>query len=682
VSPISPGAPRSRALLLLLPLLLLLIAPIVMALAKSQKRSAAQELMAEAEGLARRSAEAHRHRTESAHDLLSAIAQGAELKRGDWAAASAMLTEVLREQKSVLDLRLLDPLGQSLGGATRPGNAPPIPAGLDLVAPLAGNEFAIGAYRSDPATGKAFIPCLLRLHDAVLIAALDLSWLGSLVQDSGFPVGGELVFVDPNGLVLAEFPEGACPAGLAQRLVDKRQGMLDFVGSDGTARVASVAPFAAAGGNRGLVAVTLLAAALYGPAEQSALRGLVGLMLGAGILLVVIAAGLLARPRRILPPGGEPAPIGARPPEGEIGTATDQVKRVQHQTKTIAMLTEMGGLLHESATVDEAYGVVGRFAQVFFPDLMGALLVPGTDPGRLQVATEWGTFPAVRLGGDAFARSDCLALETGATWRVEDTATGRLCRHLVDPMPTSYVCIPMQVQGEVLGVLHVACPRNPARSRDGLPEFRRQLGERLAEHIALALQNLETRESLRTQSIRDSLTGLYNRRFLEERLAEEVSRAQRKERPLGLILLDLDHFKRLNDTSGHDAGDAYLRGLGTFVQDQFRESDVVCRYGGEEFVVILPEAGLADTRQRAENLRALVRGLRVPYRDRELDPLTVSLGVASYPMHGATPAELLKAADEALYRAKNEGRDRACIAAEVAPKTAEAEPKASPQAHG
>lgn len=178
----------------------------------------------------------------------------------------------------------------------------------------------------------------------------------------------------------------------------------------------------------------------------------------------------------------------------------------------------------------------------------------------------------------------------------------------------------------------------------------------------LALSEARFRED----AIRDHLTGLFNRRYLEETLEREVRRVVRRGRPLGLIMLDIDHFKRFNDAFGHAAGDALLHELGALLKRLIRDADIACRYGGEEFLLILPEASLAATCERAELVRDQVNRLRVDRNGQMLDAVTVSLGVALSPDHGSTAETALKAADTALYRAKREGRDRVVVADEDA----------------
>ena len=167
---------------------------------------------------------------------------------------------------------------------------------------------------------------------------------------------------------------------------------------------------------------------------------------------------------------------------------------------------------------------------------------------------------------------------------------------------------------------------------------------------------------LREKSVRDVLTGLYNRRYLEETLTRELKRAARKEYSLGIIMIDIDHFKRINDTLGHAAGDAFLKEFDKLLIDQVRQYDIACRYGGEEFVLMMPEVTKELTRERAEILLEKTKQLKVQYKEKILESITISLGVAIYPEHGSTCEVILKSADDALYKAKREGRDRVVVA--------------------
>lgn len=177
------------------------------------------------------------------------------------------------------------------------------------------------------------------------------------------------------------------------------------------------------------------------------------------------------------------------------------------------------------------------------------------------------------------------------------------------------------------------------------------------------LQSLN--EQLQQHAIRDALTGLYNRRYLNETLPRELQYAERHRQAIGVLMLDIDHFKYINDTYGHDAGDALLRAIGAFLRNNIRSADIACRYGGEEFTLVLAGATLYDTWQRAEDIRTGVKALVVQHQYYALNTITASLGVAVFPDHSMTAEGLLKAADQALYKAKRSGRDRVVVATGV-----------------
>ena len=193
-------------------------------------------------------------------------------------------------------------------------------------------------------------------------------------------------------------------------------------------------------------------------------------------------------------------------------------------------------------------------------------------------------------------------------------------------------------------------------------ELLQTLAVSVGDHISLALANIRLRETLHHQVVHDALTGLFNRRYLEETLEREIFRGRRKGASLGLIMLDLDHFKHFNDTYGHEAGDNLLRTLGNFMGERVRREDVACRYGGEEFVLILAKPlwrlSVSGPKQSGWNSRRS----RYVYRGQMLENVTVSLGVAMFPEHGATGRDVLRAADDAMYRAKAQGRNRVVVA--------------------
>jgi diguanylate cyclase (GGDEF)-like protein len=252
-----------------------------------------------------------------------------------------------------------------------------------------------------------------------------------------------------------------------------------------------------------------------------------------------------------------------------------------------------------------------------------------------------------------FALDDCWALRRGQMQEVTDPHAPQACRHY-QSLPTGpYICLPLTVRGELQGLLSLR-----SAAGDTLGAEQRQLLTMLGEVVKLSLSNLNLREALRTQAIRDSLTGLFNRNYLEESLRRELFRSMRRQSPLCLAMLDIDAFKGFNDTYGHHAGDVLLKSLGAFFLKELRASDIVCRYSGDEFVLVLPDTALQQVSERLDRIRREVKGVECSYEGRILQAASVSIGVAQWPDHGRTSEELLKAADSALYSAKRGGRDQ------------------------
>jgi diguanylate cyclase (GGDEF)-like protein len=339
---------------------------------------------------------------------------------------------------------------------------------------------------------------------------------------------------------------------------------------------------------------------------------------------------------------------------------------LEQRNREISLLSEMSHLLQACATAEEAYAVITRTGQHLFPGTMGALFVYSASRNDLEALASWGEL-ALNPNERVFAPEECWALRRGRVYRNENAHTGLSCRHVPSPLLGKYLCVPMIAQGEVLGVMHLRPDRLTAESTDNATSLNEQLVVTLAEHVALAVINLKLRETLHNQSIRDPLTGLFNRRYMEETLEREIRRAERSQSQLGVVMLDLDHFKHLNDTYGHDAGDLLLREIGAFLNTRLRVSDIACRYGGEEFTLILPEMPLNVGLPRLEELRLGIKQLNVRHHGESLGSITVSVGVAMFPEHGATGEAVLHAADLALYRAKTEGRDRVVVSETPAP---------------
>jgi diguanylate cyclase (GGDEF)-like protein len=309
----------------------------------------------------------------------------------------------------------------------------------------------------------------------------------------------------------------------------------------------------------------------------------------------------------------------------------------------------MGDTLQASMSTEEAHPVFSLYLPRILPGTSGALYMHEPARGLFIASAEWGEArPAV----GAFKAENCWALRRGRMHVVGPSILALPCDHASTKDGGESLCVPITAIGRTIGLFHVV----------GTTEETRALALSVADRVGLALSNLVLRSDLRQLSIHDPLTGLFNRRYMEEALEIETRRAERKGSGIGVIMIDIDHFKSFNDGFGHAAGDDMLRSLGGMILAHLRAGDIACRYGGEEFVLILPEAGVEVAAARAEDLRLRVKTLEVQSGEQRLGSVSISLGVAVFPRHGKSRDELLAAVDAALYQAKDSGRDRVVVA--------------------
>jgi len=336
---------------------------------------------------------------------------------------------------------------------------------------------------------------------------------------------------------------------------------------------------------------------------------------------------------------------------GELKVSVAQLQRRDEEMKALIRLNE---LLQSCTTQAEAYQVIGLVAVELFAGESGCLAMLHPVDQTLETVASWGDETALVA---SFSLEDCWALRRGKLHEVSDPRVDLLCHHFVHEPQAGYLCVPLIVQSGTNGLLCLTGAEGKVIGSIA----RQQLAVAAGETIMLFLYNLKLREDLRDQAIHDPLTGLCNRRYLDESLSRELHRGRRGKSPLCVVMLDLDNFKPFNDSHGHDAGDSLLRELAHLLRDKLRKSDISCRYGGDEFVLVLPDSSLADTEQRVEQIRALVQELPIQNGAPRGDTITVSAGIAGAPEHGSTAAELLQAADNAMYAAKHAGGNRVVV---------------------
>jgi diguanylate cyclase (GGDEF)-like protein len=340
--------------------------------------------------------------------------------------------------------------------------------------------------------------------------------------------------------------------------------------------------------------------------------------------------------------------------QGANAGLTHSVGDLARQNEQIESLNRMVELLQRCQQLDEAFEVLSTNLPEVAECGAGALYLLQPSTQLLERVIDWGG-PTEKA--EMFAPEWCWGVRRGRAHVMHGEITNPICEHIGEVDTGLTVCIPLAAHGDTQGMICLQrAPWNPDETKHHLLF----LGTAV-EQISLGLANLRLRDALRDQSIRDPLTGLFNRRYMEESLEREIARATRSATPVAVLILDLDHFKKINDTHGHSAGDHVLREMGAILRYRSRTEDVAARHGGEEFMLMLPGMGKIDAVQRAEELRVAIGDIQLLDNGIDLPKVTVSIGVAVFPDHGYTADDLLRSADKALYRAKNAGRDRVVL---------------------
>jgi diguanylate cyclase (GGDEF)-like protein/PAS domain S-box-containing protein len=332
-----------------------------------------------------------------------------------------------------------------------------------------------------------------------------------------------------------------------------------------------------------------------------------------------------------------------------------RVDELEKRSKELNLLTLMTNNLQLCHSAREAYDIAAEAANQLFPNFSGAIYMKSVENQVFQLTSSWGN-PPVAL---TITREDCWALRRGAPFFVHLEPRTLICNHS-RPISefNSSLCMPFVQQGDVIGLFYL----ESSQDQPAVDPTAVRILTAMAEQFGLALTNLNLRESLSEQAVHDPLTGLYNRYYMEEFLEKELHRARRSSRPVSLIMIDMDHFRDLNALFGHPNVDITLAEVGDLLVHSIRAGDIACRYGGDEFLLILPEATTEVAVGRAEQLCKSVHSVFVRSETRPPQPISFSVGIACYPQHGQTVTELLRAADSAVFSAKDRGRDRVEIA--------------------
>ena len=336
---------------------------------------------------------------------------------------------------------------------------------------------------------------------------------------------------------------------------------------------------------------------------------------------------------------------------------SDSVLRLEHVSKQMSLLTQYTGMLQSCNSSEDVLDISRQSWATMMPESAGSIYLIRASRDHAEVAVSWGQHLAP--SNTLPSPDDCWAMRRHQPYILHDLHNSVKCAHIEMPpggLRTDTACVPLSAQGESMGWVYISAEAGK------LPE--ESLLKSSAEQLSLALANLRLKEKLKQQSIRDPLTHLFNRRYLEESFERELARCKRKNLPLSLLMIDLDHFKKFNDTYGHPVGDLVLQMVAKALQGSIRNTDYCARYGGEEFVVVLIQADEAQSRILAERIRNAIESLQIQNDDKILR-VTVSIGSATFPLDGTTKQELIDNSDKAMYFSKQHGRNQVSFFSQV-----------------
>lgn len=358
-----------------------------------------------------------------------------------------------------------------------------------------------------------------------------------------------------------------------------------------------------------------------------------------GLLFLQIVTGLLSVLAFV---------YAMRKSDREARARTVAVVAANETRDQVERLFDMADMLQSASDYSDANAVLRSAASELLFGFSGALYVFNNSRDRLILSTTWDR-DGFELPPESLGLHQCWALKRGKP-HINRPHSRKLCceHHTVSDYALE---IPMMARGEILGLLQVYAAGDEAEQRLIAAQG---LAAAIADAMSLALANIALRDKLRSQALRDPLTGLYNRRYMEDTLQRFVRLAEREQREFSVVMIDLDHFKRLNDQHGYSKGDSVLRDVAAAIVSQLRETDVACRYGGEELMILLPDCSIDVAACKAESIRSSIEALSEPNGAK----ISASIGVAGIPSTSKTAKDLLANADAALYDAKQAGRNR------------------------
>lgn len=339
---------------------------------------------------------------------------------------------------------------------------------------------------------------------------------------------------------------------------------------------------------------------------------------------------------------------------------------LKQYTEEITLINEMSAYLQTSACLEESLMMIKAYCERMLPTVRGSLYILNASRNYLEQAITWNLKSNTK---EIVGPEDCWGLRQGKIYLHYNDSKQFPCKHVKEQdLIYPYICVPLLAQNRTIGLIYLqfeqmaGCSDNEQfRTIDSSLKFI----ENITAHISLAINNIQLRDALRTSSLRDHLTGLYNRLYLDESLPRDIDRADREGVQLALVMIDFDHFKEINDIYSHEAGDMALKQVAEQLQANTRKSDIACRFGGDEFLIMFYGTDANAAFKKCQILLDTVSNLKLYFRNSQLPSLSLSIGIAMFPEDGDQESVLLSAADKALYSSKKTGRHKITLYSDI-----------------
>lgn len=325
----------------------------------------------------------------------------------------------------------------------------------------------------------------------------------------------------------------------------------------------------------------------------------------------------------------------------------EKTLKLEAKKRVLIYLSDMADMLYSCESEDDVYQVVALTCSHLFPNMSGSIYIIPNSKNYVEMKSLWGSEQSSK---EIFLQSECWAFRRGKFNLLSPPHSGLICSHLIQPVSGAHLCVPLLGQGEIVGILHIYTPEEISLEDQGITEI-------IARTLAFALNNISINQRLKYDNYRDRMTQLFNKNYLEIITDQRLAEAERSGQPLSVIFLDIDNFKSYNSRYGHLTADIVLQELAKLLLKSVRFFDVPCRWGGEEFVIVMPNITLETLRKRVEQLRVDIEQMQLREGDRILESITASFGIAvSEP--GITVKDFLNRANQAMLEAKRTGKNR------------------------